>query len=277
MRQMSEFACGGDILHATFDAKVDRADSQTGLLIVSGGNEIRCGAYAGQAAMAAHFAALGYPVFRYDRRGIGDSEGNNGGFETSADDIAAAVAAFCDAAPHMTRIVAFGNCDAASALALFHDGLGLGALVLANPWVIEAAATGDAPTQPNAAAIRSRYWARIKNPRSLIDLLTGKINLKKLLGGLASASRSDVVTGLAKRIADALVQAPMPVHLLIARRDTTAMTFMSAWHDAAFKAVRERANVRMEICDTASHSFADSEAKAWLLDQIGRALEHGGS
>ena len=277
MRQMTKFACGGDALHATFDAKVDSADGQTGLLIVSGGNEIRCGAYAGQAAMAAHFAAFGHPVFRYDRRGIGDSEGNNGGFESSADDIAAAVAAFRDTAPHVTRIVAFGNCDAASALALFHDGLGLGALVLANPWVIEAAATGDLPTQPNAAAIRSRYWARIKNPRSLIDLLTGKINLKKLLGGLASATRTDVVTGLAKRIADDLARAPMPVHLLIAQRDTTAMTFISAWHDAAFRTVRQRANVRLEICDTASHSFADSEAKAWLLDQIGQALEQGGN
>lgn len=269
MRQMTEFACGSDMLCATLDA----ADRQTGLLIVSGGNEIRCGAYAGQAAMAAHFSALGHPVFRYDRRGIGDSEGENGGFESSADDIAAAIAAFRRAAPHVTRIVAFGNCDAASALTLFHHQLGLGALVLANPWVIETAATGDAPTPPSAAAIRSRYLARIKNPRSLIDLFSGNINLRKLAGGLASASRKEELTGLARRVAGALAATSLPVHLLIARRDTTAMAFMSAWHDREFGDVRARANVSMATCDTGSHSFADAAAKAWLYERIGAALE----
>jgi exosortase A-associated hydrolase 1 len=225
------------------------------------------------AMMAALFAKMGVPVFRYDRRGIGDSQGVNSGFEGSAEDIAAATAAFRKSAPHVTRIVAFGNCDAASALALYHVGLGLDALILANPWVIEAAVSGDTPTQPSAAAIRSRYWARIKNPRSLIDLLTGKVDLRKLGRGLASASRKDQVTGPAKRIADSLAQTAMPVHLLIARRDTTAMAFMGAWHDSVFGPVRERSNVRIEICDTASHSFADIAAKAWLVDKLLAALE----
>ncbi len=268
MRRMIDFDCAGDLCVGT----LDEGEGTAGLLIVSGGNEIRSGAYAGQAMMAGMFAAMDAPVFRYDRRGIGDSEGINSGFDGSAQDIAAAAAAFRKNAPHVTRIVAFGNCDAASALALYHDGLGIDALILANPWVIEAAVTQDAATPPSAAAIRSRYWARIKNPRSLIDLLTGKINLRKLAGGLASASRKNEVTGLAKRIAESLAQTPLPVHLLIARRDTTAMAFMGAWHGGAFGPVRERSNVQIEICDTASHSFADASAKAWLVDKLLAAL-----
>ncbi len=269
MRQMIDFDCAGDTLAGT----LDEGESTTGLLIVSGGNEIRSGAYAGQAMIAGLFASMDVPVFRYDRRGIGDSEGANTGFEGSAKDIAAATAAFRNSAPHVTRIVAFGNCDAASALALYHAALGLDALILANPWVIEAAATDDTPTPPSAATIRSRYWARIKNPRSVIDLLTGKIDFKKLANGLASASRKDQVTGLAIRIADSLAQAALPVHLLIARRDTTAMAFIGAWHDTVFASVRERSNVHMEICDTASHSFADAAAMAWLVERIGVALK----
>jgi exosortase A-associated hydrolase 1 len=264
MRKMIDFDCAGDTLAGT----LDEGKGTTGLLIVSGGNEIRSGAYAGQAMMAGLFATMDVPVFRYDRRGTGDSEGMSSGFEGSAEDIAAAVTAFRNSAPHVTRIIAFGNCDAASALALYHGGLGLDGLILANPWVIEAAATDDAPTAPSAAAIRSRYWARIKNPRSIIDLFTGKIDLRKLSRGLASASRKDEVTGLATRIAAALTQTPLRVNLLIARRDTTAMAFMGAWHDGVFASVRERSNVRIEICDTASHSFADAVAKAWLVDQI---------
>jgi exosortase A-associated hydrolase 1 len=278
MRVMTEFSCDGDTLLATLDA----ADRTTGLLIVSGGNEIRSGAYAGQAAMAEHFAALGFPVFRYDRRGIGESEGTNGGFESSAKDIAAALSAFQHAAPHVTRIAAFGNCDAASALALFRGELPITGLVLANPWVIDAAETpakADAPTSssapnvPSAAAIRARYWNRLKNPRSLIDLLTGKVDLRKLAGGLAKAAAKQEASNLAIQIGDHLAKAQIPVHILIAQRDTTALAFIAAWRDAAFKGVRDNPNVTMTATDSASHSFADAAAKAWLYSQIEAELK----
>jgi exosortase A-associated hydrolase 1 len=266
MRRMIDFDCAGDRLIGTLDA----ASGTTGLLIVSGGNEIRSGAYAGQAAMAAHFASLGYPVFRYDRRGIGDSAGENGGFESSADDIAAAVQAFRQEVPTVTRLVAFGNCDAATSLALFHTGQAIDALILANPWVIEATAGEDAPTPPSASAIRARYWNRLKNPRSLIDLFTGKINLKKLAGGLAKAAQSEKPSGLAERLAGALVGSTLPTTILIAERDTTAMAFMAAWKDASFTTARE--TIALKSYTTASHSFADAAAKQWLLEQLGEVL-----
>src|SRR3546814_5025865 len=83
----------------------------TGLLIVSGGNELRSGAHRGMAKLAARLARDGFPVFRFDRRGVGDSEGENGGFLSSGPDIAEAVAAFLRASPGLRRIVALGNCD----------------------------------------------------------------------------------------------------------------------------------------------------------------------
>ena len=71
-------------LHLTFEcreqrcgATLDSAPGTTGLLIVSGGNEIRAGAFNGQSQLAAEIARAGFPVFRFDRRGIGDSEGRN--------------------------------------------------------------------------------------------------------------------------------------------------------------------------------------------------------
>jgi exosortase A-associated hydrolase 1 len=267
MRRMIDFDCAGDRLIGT----LDEASGTTGLLIVSGGNEIRSGAYAGQAAMAAHFAALGYPVFRYDRRGIGDSAGDNGGFEASADDIAAAVTAFHQELPALKRLVAFGNCDAATSLALFHSGLPINALVLANPWVIENAQE-DAPTPPSASAIRARYWNRLKNPRSLIDLFTGRINLKKLAGGLAKAAQNEKPSGLAERLADALAATALPTIILIAERDTTAMAFIAAWKSKSFDAARVRNTMALSSHNTASHSFADAPAKAWLMAQLASTL-----
>jgi exosortase A-associated hydrolase 1 len=272
MRQMISFTVNGDTLSAT----LDQASGTTGLLIVSGGNEIRSGAFAGQAAIAAFFAARGISVFRYDRRGIGESEGTNGGFESSADDIAGAVNAFRGACPQITRIVAFGNCDAASALALFGAGLPIDAMILANPWVIEAAETTsgqDAPAAPSAAAIRTRYWNRIKNPRSLIDLFTGKIDLKKLASGLAKAAAKQETSGLAMRIANHLAPLDLPVLILLARRDTTAMAFIAAWQSAEFENIRGKATITLSATDSASHSFADTQSKAWLLENIHAQLK----
>jgi alpha-beta hydrolase superfamily lysophospholipase len=90
MRRLIEFPCEGETLFGT----LDEAPGTTGLLIVSGGNEIRVGAHRGMALLAGRLAGAGHPVFRFDRRGIGDSTGENHGFESSADDIAAAAAAF---------------------------------------------------------------------------------------------------------------------------------------------------------------------------------------
>jgi exosortase A-associated hydrolase 1 len=271
MRRMIAFDCAGDQLFGTLDMPGHLAKGCTGLLIVSGGNEIRSGAYAGQSAMAAHFASLGYPVFRYDRRGIGESAGVNQGFENSADDIAAALAAFRREAQEMQRLIAFGNCDAASALILFAHHLPVDALLLANPWVIDSPESEvdqvrSATTNP--AAIRARYWNRLKNPRSLIDLLTGKIDLAKLLRGLIKASEKHRAGELEHRIAAGLTSASVPALILAAQRDTTAMAFLGAWRTAAFTQARTNSHVNLATIDSASHSFADPNAKIWLYRQI---------
>lgn len=265
---MIGFDCEGSRLAAT----LDEGTSTTGLLIVSGGNEIRSGAHSGQAVMAAHFAGLGYPVFRYDRRGVGESEGENGGFESSAAETAAAVSAFRDEVPAMQRLVAFGNCDAATALAFFHDGTAIDTLILANPWVVENA-SAEASTPPTSAAVRARYWNRLKNPSSLFDLLTGKINLRKLAGGLVKAVQTDKPTGLSERLAGVLAHSTLPATILIADRDTTALAFMAAWSSSAFADVRTRQGIALHKCSTGSHSFADAQAKAWLLGQIEAQLK----
>ena len=83
------FNCEGSTLAGTLDT----APLTTGLLLVSGGNELRSGAFRGQARLAQTIAKRGFPVFRYDRRGVGDSEGENLGFTQSEPDIRAAIEA----------------------------------------------------------------------------------------------------------------------------------------------------------------------------------------
>lgn len=266
MRRLTSFPFAGETLAAT----LDEAPGTTGLLIVSGGNEIRIGAHRGMAELAATLAAAGHPVFRYDRRGIGDSSGENNGFESTAQDISEAATAFRREAPHVTRIVAFGNCDAASALILFHAQAPIDALILTNPWTIEPSAEGD--TLPPAAAIRSRYLEKLKNPRELLRLLTGGVNIRKLISGLAKASakQSQPPTSLPARLAASLATAQIPVTILLAERDNTALAFADHWKGAAFAECRTRHT--LTTCPTDSHSFARPADKAWLTDQVRAAL-----
>ena len=94
IRRHLTFSVAGNTLVAT----IDEGPGTTGLLIVSGGNEIRAGAHRGMAMLAARLAQSGTPVFRYDRRGVGDSTGSNAGFAGGRDDLLAAAAA-CRAGP----------------------------------------------------------------------------------------------------------------------------------------------------------------------------------
>ena len=262
MRRLIEFPCAGETLFGT----LDEAPGSTGLLIVSGGNEIRIGAHRGMAQLAARVAEAGHPVFRYDRRGIGDSTGENQGFESSAEDLAAAAATF-RAQTGATRVVAFGNCDAATALAFFHAAAGVDALLLANPWLIEP--TDDLPP---AAAIRARYAERLRDPREWLRLLRGGVNVRKLISGLikASANRLQQPDGLPIRLAAALAQTEVPVTILLATGDNTAIAFHDAWRGPAFGAARAKA--RIEERDSASHSFASIDDKNWVFERVIAAL-----
>jgi exosortase A-associated hydrolase 1 len=262
MRSLIPFPCAGETLLGT----LDDAPGTTGLLIVAGGNEIRIGAHRGMALLAARIAEAGHPVFRFDRRGIGDSTGENRGFESSAEDIAAAATAFRKAAPHVTRLVAYGNCDAATALAFFHKAAGIDVLLLANPWTVDT--TDDLPP---AAAIRSHYAERLRDPREWFRALRGGVDLRKLIRGLAKASqkRSQGPGALSAHLARAMAS-DTPATVLLATRDNTAIAFADAFTEPAFAAAR--AQIRIQTLDSASHSFASVADKDWLFEQVRAAL-----
>jgi hypothetical protein len=59
-----------------------------------------------------------------------------------------------------------------------------------------------------------------------------------------------------------------PIRILIARHDTTAISFMGAWQSSVFSNARQRSNIKLEVIDSASHSFADQAAKVWLYSRI---------
>jgi exosortase A-associated hydrolase 1 len=265
MRRLLSFPCEG----ATLAATLDEASGNAGLLIISGGNEIRIGAHRGMAKLAGDVAAAGYPVFRFDRRGIGDSEGENGEFRSSAPDIAAAITAFRAVCPRVTRVIAFGNCDAASAL-LLHRPAGIAAHVLSNIWVIER------PDElPPPAAIRARYAERLKDPKAWIGLFTGAINIRKLIGGLMRIAKPQPPSSLTQDVAAGLAAVSGPVTIVLAEQDGTAIAFADSWTGPAFATARARSDIAIKKIDSGSHSFASARDYEALRESAIGVLSNG--
>ena len=265
-RRHITFNCRGTMLAGT----LDMAPGTTGLLIVSGGNELRSGPWSSQAEIAAKAAAAGFPVLRFDRRGVADSEGENEGFAASGPDIAAALRAFRAYVPTLKRIVAYGNCDAASAL-MMAGGEGCDALVLANPWTFEpVSAFANQPEQEAPAPemtpqrLRAHYLRRLADPRAWLRLLTGRVRVGTLAASLKDAAAPDAPpTGLAQRMAQGLAGFAGPTTILIAESDRTAQAFLDHW---------DGADPRLRRCPGASHSFVEPQAQIWLQGQILAAL-----
>lgn len=250
------FTCAGSTLTAT----LDDAPGTSGLLLVSGGNELRSGAFSGQARLAARIAEAGFPVLRFDRRGVGDSEGENAGFLGSGLDIAAALDAFRAECPDMTRVVGFGNCDAASALML-NGGAGCDALVLSNPWTFEEDAAPDAMPP---AAIRARYAEKLTNPRELLRLVSGGVSMRKLVSGVLRAMRPPPPpTTLLQDMRSGIAAYPGIIRFLLAGRDRTAQAFQDGWGSV---------DERITVCPGADHAFSDPADSDWLYRQIIGAL-----
>lgn len=256
---------------------IDHGPEACGLLIVTGGNEVRSGPWGSQAKLAERIAASGFPVMRFDRRGVGDSEGENTGFTGSADDLEAALIAFRNKAPALRRIVAFGNCDAASALMLA-GGKGCNSLVLANPWTFEPqpetapditeSNPSEEPARPMPpSAIRAHYLRRLTDPRAIWRLLTGKVAITKMASSLAEAAMPDAPpSSLAQQMGEGLNRFAGPVTILLAERDRTAQAFLANWN---------KDDPRLRRCPDASHSFVEPQARIWLQGQLLAALRAG--
>ena len=258
MRRLIAFPCAGE----TLIGSIDEADGTTGLLIVSGGNEIRSGAHRGMALLATALSARGVPVFRYDRRGVGDSSGYNSGYTGAQDDlIAAPPRPFASRPPRMTRIVGFGNCDAATTLALFGRVAGIDAIVLANPWVVD-----DDDPLPPAAAIRARYAERLRDPAIWRRALSGDIDIGKAIRGLRKiiVAPSEPQT-LANTVVATIRGWGDNASVIAAEGDATAIAFRHA-------ARRGRLDARTTVIPTDSHSFARAGDAAALEGAIVAAL-----
>jgi exosortase A-associated hydrolase 1 len=253
MRRLIAFPCAGEMLGGTLDAA---PESPVGVLMATGGSQTRIGSHRMYERLANHLAMNGISCFRFDRRGVGDASGDDPGFRDSGTDLVAAAEAFRASHPALSRLIGFGLCDGATALALHGDTAGLQGLILVNPWLVEA----EADTPP-PAAIRHHYRQRLLSLDGWKRLLTGSISYRKLLRGIFKAwARADA--SLAGDTAAALARHRIPAHVILARDDATAVAAAEQMKSALFKGLI--GDIR--TIDSDSHTFARPGDDAALAD-----------
>jgi exosortase A-associated hydrolase 1 len=258
MRRLLSFDCQG----AELAASLDPAAGATGLLLVTGGSQTRVGSHRMYERLAKSLADKSFPCLRFDRRGVGDSAGEDPGFRGSGPDLAAAAAALRKQVPRLERVIGLGLCDGATALALFGKAAGLDALILVNPWLVEAEA--DAPPP---AAIRAHYRKRLLSREGWLKILSGAVDYRRLLKGLRRMSGNQG-SPLARDAAAALRASGLRAWLILAEADATAIAAAQELKAPAFEGLVEG----REIVKSDSHTFARPEDEAALLQATVRAM-----
>lgn len=259
MRRLLAFACEGQRLAAS----LDDAGGTIGVLLVIGGSQTRIGSHRMYERLSKLLSANNYPCFRFDRRGVGDSNGDDPGYRASGPDLTAAAEAFRKEAPQVSHVIGFGLCDGGTALALFGAEAGLDGLILVNPWLVEVE-TGELPP----AAIRSHYWRRLTSREGWKKLFGGAVDWRKLVKGLRQALVPHSEAPLATQVAMALREWAQPCHLILAEGDATAAAAVAELKAPAFEGlIADR-----ETIDSDSHTFARPGDEAALLAAVQRAL-----
>lgn len=267
MRELLAISCESEWLGAT----LDRAGGSLGVVMVIGGGQTRIGAHRGFAQLSGAVAEAGYPCLRFDRRGVGDSSGEDPGFENTLPEIRAAAAALREKCPAVRSVIGYGLCDGATALALHGAAAGLDGMILANPWVVEAQANDPPP-----AAIGKHYREQLMSLDGWKRMLTGGIDYRKAVRGVMKIVRkpkSEGAGSLAERTAAAMASGPLPAHIVLADDDATAIAFDHEWRKGAMQALSPEPRFTCDRIDTDAHSFAHDGNFERLRDSCLQALQ----
>lgn len=266
--QAFTFGCGGETLVGLLHRAAAGHVGETAVLVVVGGPQYRAGSHRQFVQLARHLSGAGFPVMRFDVRGMGDSSGGLRGFEQIDDDIAAALDAMLQRQPQIKRVVLWGLCDGASAALLYlhgRDDARIQGLCLLNPWVRSEASLAR-------TEIRHYYAQRLLQRAFWLKLLRGQVAGAALRGLWHSLRRSlqepppSAIAGTAarpyqERMAMAWHRGSRPVLLVLSGQDYTAREFEdSVARDPFWQGALERAGVQRLDVAAADHTFSTTAA-----------------
>ena len=260
------FRCGEDDLVGVLTLPDQPATR--GVLVLVGGPQYRIGSHRQFLYLAHDLRALGFPVMRFDYRGMGDSGGKARTFESIDEDVAAAIDCFFREVKSLKDIAIWGLCDGASAAAMYAPGdARVRGLVLLNPWV----RTDDGVAR---TTLKHHYRDRLRNPEFWRKLARGQFDYAGSLASMLKlvrmafagrASSQDGPVWLPDRMRHGLHAFDGHTLLVIGGADLTGREFCDvAGSTPAWKRLLAAPRVSWRRIEDADHTFS---RRAWR-DQV---------
>lgn len=262
---------------------------ETGVLImVAGGPQYRIGGHRQLVLWGRKIAKEGFPVFRFDFRGMGDSYGAFVDFEHADDDIRAALDRFFAEVPSLKRVVLWGECNACSSSLFFaHKDPRIAGLVMLNPWV--RTQEGQAKTVIKHYYLHRlterSFWAKVFRLQfDLIGSLRSALHLLRLARSGPSSSGQPPTDGggrhgsLPERMLDGLQRFRGRIMLVMSGRDFVAKEFDDLVKASPqWQMQLESHNTQRHDLEFADHTFSTSAWRdqvaawgiAWLHELVG--------
>ena len=246
---------------------VPRTPARVAVVVIVGGPQYRAGSHRQFVQLTRRLAGAGFPVLRFDYRGMGESTGAPRTFEECGPDIAAAIGAVRANCAGVEHVVLWGLCDAASAaLDYWHSVRDprVAAMALLNPWVRSEATLAKTHVKHYyAQRLFSReFWAKLLSGgvAPVEALRTFARNFTRAFARPQGAS-GRVSEAFQDRMAAGLRAFPGPVLLILSGDDLTAKEFLEyAQSGPGWQGLLERAG--LERCDLpgADHTFSNTGA-----------------
>lgn len=269
------FSCAGDALLGIL-AKPE-IPSETGVIVIVGGPQYRVGSHRQFVLLSRALAAAGYPVLRFDYRGMGDSEGQPRDFEAVSADIAAAIDAMQQRLPSLKQVALWGLCDGAAAALLYcHETQDprVSGLCLLNPWVRSEVSLARTQVKYYYAQrlMQKEFWLKLLSGRVAPSALSGFVQKIRLSTSGPTESKTKKQT-FQQQMATAWHDFPWQILLLLSGDDYTAKEFLehasagAQWQDNLSHCKLTRHDipgVDHTFSDVASRKTAEDLTLNWL-------------
>lgn len=280
------FPCGTDTLVGMLH-KGSPGARRAAAIVVAGGPQYRAGAHRQFVEMARKLGSNGYPVLRFDLRGMGDSSGTYRGFQHSDQDIRAAIDALLAGEPTVKEVVLIGECESASGILFYawRDPRVKG-VVLINPWVrTEEGRAQVIVKHYYAERLRSpEFWRKVRtgqldvraSAESLAETVRAFVRGRRMMSGSSVGSLDDDISGLPLPVKTAagLSRFPGRVMLLMSGRDYIAREFDEVTSaSSAWTGLLDRPGIERREMKEADHTFSrrawKDKASDWIVNWIG--------
>ena len=259
------FACEHDTLFGILSRP--EYPTRLGVIVIVGGPQYRAGSHRQFVLLSRFLAVAGFPVLRFDYRGMGDSSGSQRNFCTVSADVNAAIGAMQIRLPSVSRFVLWGLCDGASAALLYchhTNDQRISGLCLLNPWVRSDASLAR-------AQVKHYYLQRLKQKAFWIKFLRGQGAIAALAGlwrNIRLMRSADETTNSAKllpfqqQMARAWRSFDGDILLVLSGKDYTAKEFLENLKvDSTWAGLLEKAQVIRHDMVDADHTFSDSASR----------------